>query len=740
MPAPAPSRRERRIFDQAVELPDPAARAAFLDQACAGDRVLRARLDALLAAAAPSEAFFARLSPTLASLGSASGPGSGPAADCITQIGRYRVIERIGEGGHGIVYRAEQHEPVRRQVALKIIRPGMDTEAVIARFEAERQALALMEHPYIARVLDAGATASGRPFFVMEWVQGERITAYCDRNRLSLSRRVELLARVCQAVQHAHQKGVIHRDLKPSNLLVVEIDGQPAPKVIDFGIAKAAGAGPRLSGRTLHTTELGAFIGTPAYMSPEHADEMSAGVDTRGDVFSLGVVLCELIVGAPPFPACDWARLSPDAIRRLVRAREARRPSAAFAELSSGEAAETADRRGASPARLAESLRGDLDWIALKALSPDRERRYESVAAFAADLRAHLNHAVVSARPPSRVYQARRFVRRHRGPVLATSLVLASVLGGLIATTRLYLREQRALRAQLEFSRQEEEARANEALLRRRAEAGERVARAAVQISYKQPEEADALVAGLDLSLVQPSLESSLVFRTLALWHAQADHWPEAARFYAALAESITSIDPSDTQGVSNQLMPAATTILRAGDREGYERFRAVLLRRFGATEQVVVAEQVLKCTLLAPADAESLRRLEPLYAQVRDAVIAPDADSDAYMKAWRAFALALMDYRRGRSADAISWADICLASPNRNEARMASAQLLRALAFRAPGRGAEAEDALRHADELIERQRAPSSPERGRLGGFWFDWVNVELLRAEFGGERPKG
>ena len=708
---------------------DPIKRADFLDRVCAGDPALRARLDSLLAAAAPAEAFFSRLAPVSVSARVVTGSSE----DCITQIGRYRLLERVGEGGHGIVYRAEQHEPVRRQVALKIIRPGMDTEAVIARFEAERQALALMEHPYIARVLDAGATASGRPFFVMEWVQGERITDYCERRRLSLERRLELLAQVCQAVQHAHQKGVIHRDLKPSNLLVVEIDGQPAPKVIDFGIAKAAG--PRLSEHTIHTAELGAFVGTPAYMSPEHADERSAGVDTRGDVFSLGVVLCELLIGRPPFPAPDWSRLPPDEIRRLLRVREARRPSAVFDDLSPEEADSVAAARGLAVARLPDALRGDLDWIALKALAPDRERRYESVAAFAADLRAHLGHAVVTARPPSRVYQTGRFIRRHRGPVLATSLVLASALGGLVATTRLYLREQHALRAQLEFSRQAEEARANEALLRRRAEAGERVARAAVQISYRQPEKADELVADLDLSLVQPSLESSLVFRTLGFWHAQAERWREAARFYAALAESITLIDPSDTDEVSEQLMPASTTILRAGDRAGYERFRAVLLRRFGGTEQVIVAEQVLKCTLLAPVDEESLRRLEPLYSQVSQAVLAPGAERDAYMRAWRAFALALMDHRRGRPTETISWADICLASPNRNEARLASAYLLRALAFRSLGRGAEAEEALRRAEELIERRRVSTPEERVQQGGFWFDWVNVELLRAEFGG-----
>ena len=731
MSASVPSRRERGLFDQAIELADPAARAAFLDKACDGDAALRKRLDDLLAAAAPAESFFARLAPSLAS-GGAARAGAGAADDCITQIGRYRLLERVGEGGHGIVYHAEQHEPVRRQVALKIIRPGMDTEAVISRFEAERQALALMEHPYIARVLDAGATASGRPFFVMEWVRGERITAYCDRHRLSLARRLELLVRVCQAVQHAHQKGVIHRDLKPSNLLVVEIDGQAAPKVIDFGIAKAAG--PRLSEHTVHTVELGAFIGTPAYMSPEHADEGSAGVDTRGDVFSLGVVLCELLVGRPPFAATDWARLAPDEIRRLVRAREARRPSAVFAELPPEAAEEIAAARGLAPARLAEALRGDLDWIALKALAPDRERRYESVAAFVADLRAHLGHAVVSARPPSRVYQAGRFVRRHRGPVVATSLVLVSVLGGLIATTRLYLREQHALRAQLELSRQAEEARANEAHLRRRAEAGERIARAAVQITYKQPAEADALVADLDPALVQPSLESSLVFRSLGFWHAQAGRWSEAARFYAALAESITTIDPNDTDDVSEQLMPAATTILRAGDRAGYERFRGVLLRRFGATEQVIVAEQVLKCTLLAPIDAEHLRRLGPLFSLVRAAVLAPDADKDAYMKAWRAFSLGLMEHRRGNPANVIQWADLCLASPNKNAARAASAHLLRALGLRALARETEAAAALREADELIERHEAGAPSQRVQWGGFWFDWVNVELQRAEFG------
>lgn len=717
-------RRERRLFNQALDLPDSASRADFLNQACADDPELRARITDLIAATVESEAFFAR-----PALTPPADPAGSP-ADCITRIGRYRLLERIGEGGHGVVYRAEQSEPVRRQVALKIIRLGMDTEAVIERFSAERQALALMEHPYIARVLDAGATEAGRPFFVMEWVPGERITTYCDRHRLPLSARLELLARVCQAVQHAHQKGVIHRDLKPSNLLVIELDGQAMPKVIDFGIAKAAG--PRLSDHTLHTIDLGQFIGTPAYMSPEHADAEGRGVDTRGDVFSLGVVLCELLVGCTPFAAADWSRLPHDEIRRRIREREAKAPSALLAAMDAAEVTRLADARGVTPDRLASALRGDLDWITLKALAPDRERRYESVASLAADLRAHLAHAVVAARPPSRRYQITRFVRRHRGPVIAAGLVLASVFAGLIVATRLYWREQRALAAQMELAAQAEQARANEAQLRRQAEAGERIARAAVQISYDRPDQADELITGLDPAYVQPSLESSLVFRTLALRHAQAERWPDAARLYAALAESITMIDPTDTDGVSWQLMPAATAIVRAGDLAAYDRYRTVLLRRFGATEHVVVAEQVMKSCLLSDADEGMLGRLAPLADIVRAAMTAPDAQNDAYMHSWRAFCLGLFEYRRGHYDDALHWLDVCLATTNVNASRAASAHLVHALIDHAQGRPSRADGAQARADALLEQYRDASPAERPKLGGFWFDWVNVELHRRE--------
>lgn len=718
----AAARRERRLFEQALDL-DPGSRTAFLARACGADAGLRARIEDLFAAAAEADAFFSR-----PALDDSTANPDGSARDCITRIGRYRVLERVGEGGHGVVYRAEQSEPVRRQVALKIIRLGMDTEAVIERFSAERQALALMEHPYIARVLDAGATEAGRPFFVMEWVQGEPITHYCERHRLPLAERIELFIRVCQAVQHAHQKGVIHRDLKPSNLLVIELDGQPLPKVIDFGIAKAAGSG--LVAPTLQPSEAGQFIGTPAYMSPEHAEAEGRGVDTRGDVFSLGVVLCELLAGRPPFAATDWSLLSADQVRHHVRERAARPPSALLAEIPPDEAARLSAQRRLGPERLATRLRGDLDCITLKALAPDRERRYDSVAAFAADLRAHLGHAVVSARPPSRCYQATRFVRRHRGPVLAVSLVLASVVAGLVTATRLYWREQDALAAQVALAAQAEEARANEARLRRQAEAGERIARAAVQLSYNRPDLADALVTALDLTYVQPSLESALVFRTLALRHAQADRWPQAARLYGALAESITTIDPTDTDGVSWQLMPAATAILRAGDLPAYHRYRGVLLRRFGTTQHPIVAEQVLKSTLLAPADAETLARLAPLADIVRASIVAPGAERDAYMYAWRAFCIALFDYRCGRPAEAARWNRLCLDSTDTNAARSASAHLLQALAYQALRQDYAFQ--LARADALFKLHAETPRDGRAKLGGYWFDWVNAELLRGE--------
>jgi eukaryotic-like serine/threonine-protein kinase len=337
------------------------------------------------------------------------------------QIGPYRLLQKLGEGGMGEVWVAEQREPLRRMVAVKVIKIGMDTRQVVGRFEAERQALAVMDHPAIAKVLDAGATDHGRPYFVMEYVQGEPITAYCDRQRLSTDARLALFVRVCEGVQHAHHKGIIHRDLKPSNVFVTIVDGQPVPKIIDFGIAKATAH--RLTEQTVFT-ELGALIGTPEYMSPEQAEMGGLDIDTRTDIYSLGVLLYELLTGTLPFESKALRERALDEIRRTIRQVEPPRPSTRITELGPA-SAEAARARLTEPTRLAGQLRGDLDWITMKALDKDRTRRYDSAMGLANDIRRHLRHEPVSAGPPSTVYRTKKFVRRHRFGVLAAAILVA---------------------------------------------------------------------------------------------------------------------------------------------------------------------------------------------------------------------------------------------------------------------------------------------------------------------------
>ena len=340
-------------------------------------------------------------------------------------IGPYKLLEQIGEGGMGVVFMAEQTQPVRRKVALKVIKPGMDTRQVVARFEAERQALAMMDHPNIAKVHDAGATESGRPYFVMELVRGIPITDYCDREQLAIPERLELFVLVCRAVQHAHQKGVIHRDLKPSNILVTVIDGVAVPKVIDFGVAKATGAS--LTERTLFTG-FHQFIGTPQYMSPEQADLSGVGVDTRSDIYALGVLLYELLTGTMPFDAATLKRAAFDELRRIIREEEPPRPSTRLGSLGTTRATVSANRR-TDARRLDRALRGELDWIVMKALEKDRRRRYETASAFAADVLCYLKDEPVEACPPSAWYRFRKFARRNtRALLTAAAVALAVVL------------------------------------------------------------------------------------------------------------------------------------------------------------------------------------------------------------------------------------------------------------------------------------------------------------------------
>jgi len=393
-------------------------RAAFLDQACAGAPALRQRVEALLKAhaAASGQRFLAEASQP-------STAAEAPAESTGTRVGPYKLLQQIGEGGMGIVYMAEQEQPVRRRVALKIIKPGMDSAQVIARFEAERQALAMMDHQNIARVLDAGTTPSGRPYFVMELVHGIPITRFCDENQLTPRQRLELFVPVCQAIQHAHQKGIIHRDVKPSNVLVTLYDDKPVPKVIDFGVAKAIEQ--RLTEKTLFT-QFGTLVGTFEYMSPEQAEMNAFGVDTRSDVYSLGVLLYELLTGTTPLERERLRQAALGEVVRLIREEEPPRPSARLS--SSGNLPKIAAARKTEPARLALLVRGELDWIVMRCLEKDRARRYETASALARDVERYLHDEPVDACPPSAGYRLKKFLRRNGGRVFAAGAFAAMLL------------------------------------------------------------------------------------------------------------------------------------------------------------------------------------------------------------------------------------------------------------------------------------------------------------------------
>ncbi len=446
--------REEALFQLALSKPA-TKRAAWLDAECEGDTALRQRLEASLAA---HEQPATELADADASTVKAD-EGIHDIDEALGQtLGRYKLLERVGEGGCGAVYVAEQTEPVRRRVALKVIKLGMDTKQVVARLEAERQALAMMDHPNIAKVLDAGMTegrarhsvraeagptdsgaqgtdapylSAGRPYFVMELVRGIKITDYCDQANLTTRERLDLFIKVCHAIQHAHQKGIIHRDIKPSNILVTLHDGVPVPKVIDFGIAKATEG--RLTDNTVYT-QLHQFIGTPAYMSPEQAEMSGLDIDTRSDIYSLGVLLYELLAGSTPFDAKELMASGIDAMRKTIREKEPQRPSTRLATLGADQLTTTAKRRSADTSKLLHQLKGDLDWIVMKCLEKDRARRYDTANGLAADLKRHLNNEPVVARPPTAAYKFQKAFRRNKLAFAAGTAIAASLVIGIAAS------------------------------------------------------------------------------------------------------------------------------------------------------------------------------------------------------------------------------------------------------------------------------------------------------------------
>ncbi len=725
----APTRREEDLFDAARRLTDAAERQAFLEGSCAGDPALRARVDRLLAVVTDAEQFFAEGSAALGSrdlaalfalqpsapgeAGSASQPGEEPIG---TRIGRYKLVRKIGEGGCGVVYLADQEAPVRRRVALKIIKLGMETKSVVARFEAERQALAMMDHPNIARVYDAGATKRGPPYFVMELVQGIKITEYCNQHRLTVGQRLDLFIQVCHAIQHAHQKGIVHGDIKPSNVLVALQDGVPVPKVIDFGVAKATEA--RLTDKLLFTI-YAQLIGTPAYMSPEQTELGGLDVDTRSDIYSLGVLLYELLVGRTPFEAKELLDSGLDEMRRILREREPTRPSARLGLLSPAERSETGAARRADPSRLTGLIRGDLDWIVMKALEKDRRRRYETANGLAMDLQRHLGNEPVVARPPSWLYRFQKLVRRNRVVFIAGGAVAAALVAGLGTSTWLLIKERQNFQRAVDAEHQQTQ-------LRHAAEVREKITQAALFVSQERFEAADTLLN--TVALARPTMEGAAVFRAVGEWHALQNRWQQAADRFAVLLR-VNQLDGADVSTLD--YLEQGPPLVELGDTAGYERFRREAIARF-ATASSPFADRVVKISLLLPANDRILEALRPLVAATERSQAEAAANGDLFSAAWRAVALELFAERQGHHAEAVEWGRRCLAYPDYNGPRVAAARAILAIACHQLGREPEARAELEQGRAIVDRKFRGRMDRGTPVQGFWFDWAFARILLRE--------
>jgi tetratricopeptide (TPR) repeat protein len=683
-----PPDREVAVFTAAVTLAA-AERAAYLDQACAGDPALRLKIQALLRVhddvgdflEAPAEAAAPPPNPA-APAGPRGTVRINPVPDekVGTRIGRYKLREKIGEGGCGVVYVADQEEPVRRRVALKVIKLGMDTNSVIARFEAERQALAMMDHPNIAKVLDAGATETGRPYFVMELVRGIRITEYCDQNNLSVPERLKLFTQVCQAIQHAHQKGIIHRDIKPSNILVTLHDGVPVPKVIDFGIAKATEG--RLTDLTVYT-ELHQFIGTPAYMSPEQAEMSGLNIDTRSDIYALGVLLYELLTGQTPFDPKELLKSGLDEMRRTIREQEPQRPSTRLSTMLNADLTAIAKGHGTQAPKLVHLIRGDLDWVVMKALEKDRTRRYETANGLAMDIQRHLNNEPVIACPPTNFYRFQKMVRRNKGAFAAATAVFAALIAGLGVSTCLFVRERHA-------QRETEAALASEAALRQKSEYRETIAQAQLLYDDGKYDEAETLLNKIPPSHLQTDFVHASMRRGLGWWRAIHEQWKEAAANFAVLVQ-LDGLDDRSVNIYDCQFYAAA--LVQCGDTNGYEKFRQAALSRYGdMTDGTEAAMLICKITLLLPADEKTMARLARLYEVLLRGQKNPAPP--ASNKTWDCLSLAMVDYRRGDYPKTIERCRLCLNAPL-VLGRTATAQAILALACHQLHQDAEARAAL---------------------------------------------
>ena len=610
---------------------------------------------------------------------------------------------------------------MRRRVALKIVRLGMNTEGVIARFGIERQALALMDHPNIAKVLDAGTTASGRPYFVMELVTGEKITTYCDRKKLGNSQRLNLFIQVCNAIQHAHQKGIIHRDIKPSNILVTEQDGRELPKVIDFGIAKATES--QSLGQKVHTSH-DQFVGTPAYMSPEQIDMAGLDVDTRSDVYSLGVLLYELLTSKTPLDSGELASYGISKIRHTVMTNVAPRPSQMLEGVENAALQELAKDRKSEPAQLISSVRGDLDWIVMKAMEKERSRRYQTVNSLALDVQRYLEHQPVSASPPGKLYLLGKFIRRNRIAFGAGLSLTIMLVAGLVVSTTLYERERRARNEQLRLKEEAQRAKNEESRLRRQADARANVARAAFLLDQGRIDEADALRREYPLSSIEPSLEAAAVFRSLGDWNADHGEWDQAVECFRLLMQANRFDIPQKTlQG--SDLMAISAILLRQSQDE-YIAFRNEVISHYlPASQNALQAEHLLKVCLLRPTSAEHLEKLHHALAVMGEPEEAP-------LQSWAGLSLALYHYRDGKPHEALEACGQGLDDPQIKTSCRTTIKAVASMIHTSLGRTEDAKRELQEAATLAKESAGNDFIAGKPEPPYWFDWVIADALIKE--------
>jgi serine/threonine protein kinase len=743
------------IFLKARGIRDTVEQAAYLAKACGGDPELREHVEGMLRDAAGAESFFKDLHPprpadrqktmTLAPLSETEG----------TIIGRYKLLQKIGEGGMGVVYMAEQREPVIRKVALKIIKLGMDTKQVVARFEAERQALALMDHPNIAKVLDGGATETGRPYFVMELVQGLSITQFCDEASLPTRDRLHLFLDVCSAIQHAHQKGIIHRDIKPSNILVTVHGDKPVPNVIDFGVAKATQG--RLTEKTFFT-QFQQFIGTPAYMSPEQASLSGLDVDTRSDIYGLGVLLYELLTGKTPFDAKDLVKEGLERMAEIIREQEPPRPSTRLNTLEGDDLTKTARFRHTEAPKLIHQVRGDLDWIVMKCLEKDRGRRYETANGLATDLQRHLANEPVAARPPSTLYRMQKAIRRNRVVFTAAGAIGAALVLGLTVSIWLLMRERAALERAVTAEREQTRLRAVAEVRRAQAEAllfadqgvqlGKQNDLAGAESLFRQsldnsrmgwPDTPSRWAPGLgglmdvllrrtnfqaadDLmrEVVKPEFAKST--NAIGLTQIRSEFFARRGRWKEAVEDARRVLEFQPTNYLHyHRLLPQ---LVAAENIVDYRKFSQQMAARFADTKSPVVAEETAKDCLILPDSGVDLQTVSNLALFAVSSRIRSPEDQAIFQ-----YTKGLAEYRQGNSANAVEWLQQSILTTS-NIYPYVEAYAVLAMAQYRLHQTAQATATFARGVEL-QKKESPRL-EDGDLTGDWRAWVRGQVLMKE--------